>query len=62
MDSFATSVALRERKSISERLNLLGRERASSWRDREIRDLRRHLLEVDGAIARHREVAGLRGN
>jgi len=62
MDCFATSVALRERKSISDRLKELGRERETSWRDREINDLKRHLVEVDRAIARHRSITGLRGH
>lgn len=62
MDCFATSVALRERKSISDRLTVLGLERVSTWRDREIRELRTHLLEVDGAIAHHRAVARQRGH
>jgi hypothetical protein len=62
MDCFAASVALRERKSVATRLHELGREPESSWRDREIGDLQRYLLEVDGAVARHREAARLRGH
>ena len=57
MECFAASVALRERKGISDRLKELGRERGNSWRDNEIKDLRRHLIEVDGAIERHRRAA-----
>lgn len=62
MDSFAASVALRERSSIADRLRELGGERESTWRDREIGHLQSYLLEVDGAIARHREAARLRGH
>ncbi len=61
MDCFATHVALRERGSVADRLEELGREGETSWRDREIGDLQRHLLEVDGAIARHRTATRLRG-
>lgn len=61
MECFAASVALREREEISDRLRELDRERDSSWRDSEISDLKRHLIEVDGAIERHRTVARLRG-
>lgn len=54
MECFAAYVALRERKSIAARLSELGKERKSPWRDHEINDLRRHLLEVDGMVERHR--------
>jgi hypothetical protein len=62
MECFAACVALRERRSITDRLAELGRERKSSWRDREIADLRRDLLEVEAMIGRHREAAPLRGH
>jgi hypothetical protein len=62
MECFAASVALRERRSIKDRLAELGREGKSPWRDREIADLQRDLLEVDAMIGRHREAAPLRGH
>lgn len=62
MDSFATHVALRERKSIVSRMRELDREKESSWRDREIGDLQRYLAEVDIAIGVHRETARVRGH
>jgi len=62
MECFAASVALRERKGIADRLKQLARERESSWRDHEMKDLRRHLVEVDSAIERHRATARLRGH
>lgn len=57
MECFAACVALREQTSIAARLKELGREPRSSWRDREISDLQGYLLEVDHAIARHRDTA-----
>ena len=57
MESFAAYVALCERRSVVARLSELGRERRTSWRDREIGDLTLFLREVDGMIARHRETA-----
>lgn len=52
-DAFAAYVAQCERKLVRVRLRELKLEKASSWRDREIRDLEIYLLEVDGMIARH---------
>jgi hypothetical protein len=52
-DAFAAYVAQCERKLVRVRLVELKLEKASSWRDREIRDLEIYLLEVDGMIARH---------
>ena len=62
MECFATDVALRERTSIKSRLQELGVEQKSSWRDREISDLKLYLLEVDDAISRHRHAARLHGH
>ncbi|GEM_PF-6581206 len=61
MECFDAYVALRERESVIGRLKKLGREQGSSWRDREIGDLQRYLLEVDDMIGRHREAARFRG-
>ena len=52
-DAFAAYVARCEREQVRLRLGELRREKASSWRDREIRDLEIYLLEVDDMIARH---------
>jgi hypothetical protein len=52
-DAFAAYVAQCERKLVRVRLGELQLEKASSWRDREIRDLEIYLLEVDDMIARH---------
>jgi hypothetical protein len=60
MECFAAYVALCERKGITDRLSELGKERKSSWRDHEINDLQRHLLEVDEMVGRHRAAARLR--
>lgn len=62
MKCFATYVALCERESVADRLEALGQEQKTSWRDREISDLQRHLLEVDDAIGRHREATRQRGH
>lgn len=62
MDCFTASVALREHNSITARLRELGQERASSWRDREIKDLRDYLLEVKQAISNHRSASHPSGN
>ena len=52
--AFAAYVAQCERRQVRLRLDELKRQKASSWRDREIRDLQAYLLEVDAMIARHR--------
>ena len=57
MESFAAYVALCERRSVVARLTELGGERKTSWRDREMGDLQRHLLEVAGMMGRHRAAA-----
>lgn len=51
--AFAAYVAQCERRQVRLRLDELKRERASSWRDREICDLETYLVEVDIMIARH---------
>jgi hypothetical protein len=58
-ESFAAHTALRERNSVKLRLRELTHEGASSWRDREVRDLRLYLREVEGMIAHHREARPL---
>ena len=52
-DAFAAYVAQCERRQVRLRLDELKRQKASSWRDREISDLEIYLVEVDVMIARH---------
>ena len=51
--AFAAYVAQCERRQVRLRLDELKRQKASSWRDREISDLEIYLVEVDVMIARH---------
>ncbi len=59
-EPFAAYVSLCEHKLVADRMKGLRSEPESSWRKREMGDLRSFLAEVDSMVAHHRAVALLR--
>jgi hypothetical protein len=56
-EPFAAYVALCERKLVADRMEELRSQPESSWREREMGDLRDFLAEVDSMVSHHRAVA-----
>jgi hypothetical protein len=54
LEHWSVHIALCERKLVDARLNRLLQDQKSAWHDREISELRRDLVEIDGVIAKAR--------
>ena len=54
LESWSVHIALCERKRVDARLTELLRAQKTAWHGREISELRRDLVEIDGVIARAR--------